>query len=582
MEEDDKRLRSRPWRPFRQWGLGRLVLVLCLAPALPWLLAGLVIANFTRGLQSGFSSWPLPIAFGALSLMIYVVCLVGYASTVALLLSRTLAARLKEFGQWADRIIQLHDGSASEEDLPEAHLLGRTMRDVIIRAHRTSLSYRFLNTINQRISSSMQLEVILPEIVESAVQLLGATAGSFTLCDKSGNHRRVALYNLPEEMMRAPVVKSLGLTTETIQRAKPVIIDDYSVYPRRLALLDGHGFKAGIGVPLLDDGQVIGSLAITTADASRRFGQADVELLSSFARQAVIAIKNAELHSENLHQMEELRHTKRQLAERALQFRKLLTKTLRSEDENRSRIAVELHDGITQLIVGALCQIQSARPKLAAGLPAGQHENLKGLDLAQGLLKQTVDEMYYVIHDLRPPYIDDMGLIPALERYLRSFREVSGIECRLEVAGGPRRLEPDKRMAVFRIIQEALNNIRKHSEAPKAEVSIQFSDAEALIEVSDEGKGFDTAQCQGQGGDHLGITTMEERAYAIGGHLQISSDQGRGTRVLLWVPVSASVPADDASKSAALDSSRRRNGWRNRTTRSGRSIDRSASGGQLA
>src|SRR3990172_1429580 len=129
-----------------------------------------------------------------------------------------------------------------------------------------------------------------------------------------------------------------------------------------MPLLLEHNVRSGLGVPLINEGKIIGALTVATTDPTRRFASADAEVLSSFANQAAVAVRNARLYSENLQRMEELARAERELAKKTAQLRSLLSKTFRNEEEVRRRISADIHDGITQLLVGALCQVQSVKP----------------------------------------------------------------------------------------------------------------------------------------------------------------------------------------------------------------------------
>ncbi|HLC29390.1 MAG TPA: GAF domain-containing sensor histidine kinase, partial [Dehalococcoidia bacterium] len=497
-----------------------------------------------------FSSSVYPLAADELFLPLLVGCFLGYVLTAALLVALAIDLRQKGLAQWVDRVTRLQEDPDIEEALGEVAQFDRAIGTVILRTHEASVQHRTMNAINQRINSSMDLEVILPEIIKSGVELIGATGGSVTLRDAEGACQNIAVHNLPIELLTMHIPRSLGIAAEVAERGEPIIIEDYSRYERRMPLLLEHNVRSGLGVPLINEGKIIGALTVATTDPTRRFASADAEVLSSFANQAAVAIRNARLYSENLQRMEELARAERELAKKTAQLRSLLSKTFRNEEEVRRRISADIHDGITQLVVGALCQVQSVKPLVGSSEHDGIETAARRLAVAQDLLNQTIDEMRSVIHDLRPPYLDESGLVHALQQCLQNFGAISGLRCRLEVVGSEGRLHPDKQVAIYRIMQEALNNVRKHAEAANAEVYVQFYPDKVAVTIQDRGKGFERTLSLRRAADHLGITGMEERAYSVGGSLQISSAPGHGTTVMLEVPTASTEPLAGNSEGA--------------------------------
>jgi two-component system sensor histidine kinase DegS len=135
--------------------------------------------------------------------------------------------------------------------------------------------------------------------------------------------------------------------------------------------------------------------------------------------------------------------------------------------------------------------------------------------------------------DLRPDSLDDLGLVATMRRYTNGYQERTGMTCRLNVSGEDRRLSPDLEEALFRIIQEALNNAHKHSKAKTVEVNLHLTSAKASARVRDDGTGFDPRSYQDAAGRRkLGLIGMSERAEALGGTLKVKSQPGHGTEVL--------------------------------------------------
>ena len=209
-------------------------------------------------------------------------------------------------------------------------------------------------------------------------------------------------------------------------------------------------------------------------------------------------------------------------------LRYYLEQITRAQEEERKRIARELHDSTLQTLIALLHQLEFELNR--ANLPIkdtgplwGFHEQLKGV----------VQDVRRFSRDLRPSILDDLGLQPALEWLTHELKNNYAIETKLVVSGQRRRLSPEAELLLFRIVQEALNNVAKHAKAGNAEVSIEFADGRVLVEVSDDGRGFEVPD---KPGDlprlgKLGLAGLAERAQLLGGNLKITSAPGKGTRV---------------------------------------------------
>lgn len=233
----------------------------------------------------------------------------------------------------------------------------------------------------------------------------------------------------------------------------------------------------------------------------------------------------------------ELEHAKKELAEKAEMLSEVLAAERRVEEKTRAEIAADLHDGVQQLIVGALYEIQSARDAIAQNpqiVPAR-------LQATQDLLRRISVEMRGAIHSLHPVALDAQGLVPAIRECAERFERVTGIGCEFKVEGTPHRFAPEVEVAAFRIAQEALNNAIAHAHARQVRVDLGFRAQALTLQVSDDGAGFDSREIQKRIGAHLGLLGMRERAARVGGSFEIESRPGGGTRVRLQVPCEKSA-----------------------------------------
>ena len=235
---------------------------------------------------------------------------------------------------------------------------------------------------------------------------------------------------------------------------------------------------------------------------------------------------------------------------RAEELRELHRRTVRLQEDERRRIAGEIHDAVNPLITGALYQARALRltnghaaPSAAAspnGTATAATARDDGLAAVGDLLERAMTELHDVIFALRPPDLDDIGVVAAVERHIAQVGR-SGLSCRLEVVGESPAFPPEVRLAIYRIVQEALHNALRHAGADEAVVRLETTDRLVRVTIADNGAGFDTDAAARP--TALGLLSMRERAGAIGASFAITSRPGDGTRVTVERPIAAQ--ADD-------------------------------------
>lgn len=220
------------------------------------------------------------------------------------------------------------------------------------------------------------------------------------------------------------------------------------------------------------------------------------------------------------------RQAERQAGENAARLQSLSTRLLQVQEEERRSLAQELHDQIGQLLTGLRFQLESAR----AVAPSAPLE--EALDVTGELLR-SVRELTL---QLRPRMLDDLGLRPALEWHGKLFGKQTGIAVELELTLPSARLGPELETTVFRMVQEALTNVARHSGAAAAVVTVTADDHALHVEISDRGRGFDPAAALARR-DSLGLAGLSERVRLAGGQLDIFSQPGQGTRLHAEFPL---------------------------------------------
>ncbi len=224
--------------------------------------------------------------------------------------------------------------------------------------------------------------------------------------------------------------------------------------------------------------------------------------------------------------------------ERTTQLGNLLRRTITAQESERKRLARELHDETAQTL-GAL---SISLGRAVDSLPADSGTSLDHLTKANEMVRMLIEDTRRIIVDQRPLILDDLGLIPALRWYSESRLNDIGIETSLEVDAQRDRLPPHIESALFRIVQEATNNVARHADAKHVRISVTSREDTVRIVVSDDGKGFDSDAVPGVSDGHLGLAGMRERVDLLGGELAIRSRPGEGTVVSIEIPLTGVAP----------------------------------------
>jgi len=198
---------------------------------------------------------------------------------------------------------------------------------------------------------------------------------------------------------------------------------------------------------------------------------------------------------------------------------------LRAQEEERKRVARDLHDEVNQALTAILLRLEA----LSHDTPPELAEDLGEL---KRLVNTAMDELLQLARQLRPTALDDHGLLVAVESQVRLFGARTGIDAQLRIEGDPLRLDDDGETVVYRIVQEALANIARHADAKRVDVKLRAVNGGVDLRVRDDGRGFDRTGVDGG----LGLSGMAERARLVGGELKIDSRPGKGTDLTVHIP----------------------------------------------
>ncbi len=403
-----------------------------------------------------------------------------------------------------------------------------------------------LNKLSVEASRSLDLDRIITAILEQTADALGASAGMIFIQEDGQNglrlkaHRGISLDMAQKESRLHPGHCLCGQAVATRQ---VLLVGEVGEDPRCTSdLCICEGFRSVACAPLIAKDQLVGLLQLASPEVDH-FIRGQTDFLAATAAQVSVFIENARLYDKvrsfnvELEQMvnrrtSELEAARWALTEKARQLQRLLSESYRVQEDTQTRIAQDMHDGVTQMIVGALYETTAARHSLLDD-PELADQNLAR---AQGLLSEVETEIRRVIYDLHPPILDSLGLVIALKRFASTFESTFGIRCHVRVLRNPRRLSKEIEIAIYRILQAALHNVATHAQATQVRVLFDFGANSFRVQVQDDGIGFDPEMVMGAPGDHLGLIGMKERADGIGAYLQVNASKDAGTQIEIHLP----------------------------------------------
>ncbi len=385
-----------------------------------------------------------------------------------------------------------------------------------------------LNALASTVGQSLNLREVMDTALRETLTLMKLRAGWITLRSSDGEELRLAASRgLSEETVRAHRQCNWRqcVCSTVFESGRSQVFHNGRQRPcPAAARLHTEGLAFRACVPLQAKEDVLGVMSLVGAATGNAgaFTADSVSMLAAIGRQIGIAIENASLY-EGLRETEMLR---RQLLERGLEL----------QEEERRRIARELHDQTSQQLTSILMTLGVLAE--ADTLP----EVHARIDDLREMVAQTLEEVHDLALALRPRLLDDLGLVAALQHQLDEFRDRSHLLVDFQVLNlDTERLPARVETALYRIAQEALTNVARHAQANSVGMLVEARDTSVLLIVEDDGKGFDVAQAMGSHlhEGNLGLYGMRERVALLGGTFTIESAPGEGTAVFAQIPLNS-------------------------------------------
>jgi len=357
------------------------------------------------------------------------------------------------------------------------------------------------------VAAQRSVEDVLQQLVDSARELAGARYAALGTPDGEGGFTRFLVAGMSDELIASlgPLPRRHGMLGVVLETTEPYLTEDIHGHPRFRGWWPSKhpDMRSFLGVPIVAPEGVIGAFYLTEKLAGGTFDAADQAVIELLAAHAAIAITNAGLY------------------ERSREL---------SMQGERNRLALELHDAVSQKLFSLVLTAEAAGEQLSRDPEAARASIVRLRTVAS----EALEELRTLIHELRPPELERDGLCGALRKHVEMLRRLHRVEIELEVdddAGSGGRRDEE----VFRVAQEALQNAVRHGVPARLGVRLGHRDGRLVLEVSDDGVGFDPADPELRA-RRLGLTSMEERAQRLGGALEIRSAPGAGTTIRLEAP----------------------------------------------
>ncbi len=408
----------------------------------------------------------------------------------------------------------------------------RELESQMLKRHHQLLA---LSHISSAVRGLWDLNAILRITLDNVLEILnGVTGGIMLLDEKTGTLRYRMNRGLSDRYTEKLEVKiGKGIAGKVAKSGQPILLEDISKDSRTAhpSLINVEGLKGFISVPLKAKDKVVGVMNIASHQAGK-FGTDDLSLLNSIGDYIGTAIEQAKLY-------QSLDMAKKR-------YQSLLQHTLTAQENERKRIARELHDETSQALTSVTLSLQ-AIIQLSEKLGIKDDNLTKMLQNTHSYAVHIQNEIVKLMKALRPTLLDELGLPAAIHRYAKDTLQRRGINVEVEFKGTDERLPPAIEVTLFRIAQGAIGNILEHSEAQNTLVKLECDNSECLLHIEDDGKGFDVRKLTkvDPSGRGAGVFTMKERAKLIYGACRIESRPGHGTKVMVKIPMTGELTYDE-------------------------------------
>ena len=412
----------------------------------------------------------------------------------------------------------------------ENRMLLEDLKNQAVNLENQTREKDILLNVSQTLSQTMDLD----EVAKVASRVVGTALGvdrcSIILLTEDGNHVEVkGMYSRLAGKEQKLIGKQFSVKADkhwktVIKKRKVLVINDIAKSSHGGIIQEHHlkdGLKSLLVTGMFFGKKLLGVLALSSLEQVRTFVPDEIKLIQAIANQVAVAIENARL-------MQVVKtHTH--------ELKALSTQLMKAQENERKKIAQDLHDQVGQMLQSMKMNLDRIRRNLSS--PTQKMEaNKDWLADTEILLSQTIEDIRTLTFDLRPSMLDDFGLYSTLRWYIGDYAKRSNTRVILKGKEDKYRFPIEIEVNLYRIVQEALNNVVKHANATEVTIFLSQKYSTAILSVKDNGKGFDTDRVLSSPHQGTGIFNMKERVNLLGGSFEIISKPGKGTRINVKIP----------------------------------------------
>jgi len=386
---------------------------------------------------------------------------------------------------------------------------------IVLRAWQRTRELITMRAVAETLNRSLDTRGALSAALRQTVELMRLESGWIFLRDGTG-FTLAAAENIPPALAAGGMTAMQGDCRCLQMLRDGQLTQAVNIVQCQRLETAGWSRPRHASVPLATAGGGLIGVMNLVLPGHRVLTPRELATLSAIGNQMGLAAERARLYEE-VREKEALRG-------------KLLEKLISAQEDERRRIARELHDEAGQALTALILNLEMAE-NAGAGIEPQRLARLRGI------AEDTLAELRRMIYDLRPTILDDLGLAAAVRWYVKENVEPQGLRVTMSITGADDRLPHHIETAVFRILQEALTNILKHAQAHRAEIVVAVTPQDVRLTIADDGRGFDLSQVATRREGGMGLMGMRERAELLGGTLRMVSRSGGGTRVEAMIPV---------------------------------------------
>ncbi|MGA9534029.1 MAG: ATP-binding protein [Anaerolineales bacterium] len=501
---------------------------------LPVLILGFAINFWVRESLSDWLSWILDpqrvdvaMQAGGRSIMLVTVLAAGFSLLVGSVLILVLTNPLLELKRTADQVrsgdLERRAPVRTKDEIGQVAGAFNRMLDRLVESQELlSRSNRRLGALVHVASSvgrRLELEQVLDSALSSTLDVTGLGSGWIYLREADGDE-----FTLASAIDVPPFVSEGVACLDGPCACERDLLEDHGwAVPklrdcRRNQLLFGADEEENVqhlSVPLKARGLALGILNLLWSE-DREPGAEEIDILQALGAQISEAVANARLHAD--------------VREKEAGMEILVNELVRAQEDERSRLSAELHDGAGQELTSLLLRLKAVE---------GKSDNPDVQGAVQALCtdrSQAIEHVRELSHQLRPPDLDQLGLAPTLRYLVDDMLAETGVRGTFDSNLEGYRLDPNLEITLYRIAQEALTNVIRHAEAGQARLSLHRCGVDLELVVEDDGVGFNPNDLGSSGNAHIGLASIQERTERMGGTLEVKTGEGQGTRLMVRIP----------------------------------------------